>query len=72
MNLPEMLRHRDVAARNMNSFTYGPNIGPELAALVEAADNLNDASRGDDFTDEERAAYLNARAALAAKIGGKG
>ena len=61
MTLPDMLRQPDgvvfVKDVNMSGVT-GPDIGHELAALVEAAD----------AGDVE--AYKAARAALEAKIGG--
>ena len=60
-SLPDMLRQPDgvvfVKDVNMSGVT-GPNIGPELASLVEA----------EDAGDVE--AYKAARAALVAKIGG--
>lgn len=77
MSLPEMLRHRDVAMRNMNSFTYGPNFGAELAVLVEADSELVDAvvalAHGEHCDCDICGAVRNvtaARAALVAKIGG--
>ena len=79
-NLPDMLRQPDgvvfVKDVNMSGVT-GPEIGPELAALVEAADAVRKWTATctapcecHDCMDAEN--YDAARAALAAKIGGKG
>mgnify|MGYP000860267133 CR=1 FL=1 len=73
-NLPDMLRQPDgvvfVKDVNMSGVT-GPEIGHELAALVEAADVVCDSdSPGASAHDLWR--YETARAALVAKIGGKG
>lgn len=72
MNLPDMLRQPDgvvfVKDVNMSGVT-GPEIGPELAALVEAADEMADDR--DTQTDSGAAGrYDAARAALVAALGG--
>ena len=65
-SLPDMLRGRVPEIWGSNK-QLPVSIGPELAALVEAADHMK-MMRDDD--DEARAAYDSARAALVAKIGG--
>lgn len=72
MNLPEMLRQPEtrVPLGHTDEFGYDEfaYVGPELAALVEAAD----AMVSPDATNPRHVAYANTRAALVAKIGGKG
>ena len=69
-NLPDMLRSNAVVAHMARDEwrTDEYNIEDELAALVEAADKLRHVSA----TDYDVLAYDDARAALVAKIGGKG
>ena len=69
MNLPDMLRSTEFFVEYRHAGYYTElHIGPELAALVEAADKLRHVSA----TDYDVLAYDDARAALVAKIGGKG
>ena len=74
MNLPDMLRDEnptievrdlDYARKRSDKWVH-VGIGPELAALVEAADVLRANYLGGDMMDN----YDAARAALEAKIGG--
>ena len=74
MNLPDMLRAEnptievrdlDYARKRSDKWVH-VGIGPELAALVEAADVLRANYLGGDMMDN----YDAARAALEAKIGG--
>ena len=75
MNLPDMLRDEnptievrdlDYARKRSDKWVH-VGIGPELAALVEAADVLIDTFHQPDSVTKH---YDAARAALVAKIGG--